>query len=38
MATTVRYVVLDVHKESITLAVADAGRTPAQQYSTCPTP
>lgn len=34
MATTVRYVGLDVHKESITLAVADTGRTPAQEYTT----
>jgi len=36
MATTVRYVGLDVHKASITIAVAEPDRAPAQLYTTVP--
>ncbi len=34
MVTTVRYVGLDVHKASITIAVAEPDRAPAQLYTT----
>ncbi len=36
MVTTVRYVGLDVHKSSITIAVAESDRAPAQIYTTVP--
>jgi transposase len=36
MTTTLRYVGLDVHKESITIAVAEANQAPAQKYATVP--
>jgi transposase len=36
MTTSVRYVGMDVHKESITLAVAEDGREPAKEYCTVP--
>jgi transposase len=34
MSTTLRYVGLDVHKESITIAVAESDRTPAREFTT----
>lgn len=36
MTTSVRYVGMDVHKESITLAVAEDGRDAAKEYCTVP--
>ncbi|MEX2187608.1 MAG: transposase, partial [Pirellulales bacterium] len=36
MATSVRYVGMDVHKESITLAVAEQGRDAAKEFCTVP--
>jgi transposase len=36
MSTSVRYVGMDVHKESITLAVAEDGRDAAKEYCTVP--
>jgi hypothetical protein len=36
MATGVRYVGMDVHKESITLAVAEQGRDAAKEFCTVP--
>jgi transposase len=36
MQTTIRYVGLDVHKETIAVAVAEEGRTPARLLATLP--
>jgi transposase len=36
MKTTIRYVGLDVHKDSIAVAVADSGRSPAKLLTTLP--
>ena len=36
MSTSVRYIGMDVHKDSITLAVAEEGRDAAREYCTVP--
>ena len=36
MQSTVRYVGLDVHKDTIVMSVAEAGTQPAEIYATLP--